>query len=58
MEFAFGQLRWSPEVFWNCTLREFNAAIKGVTKQHAPQAPSRAKLKELMERYPDGPSKN
>lgn len=51
MRFGFGTLHLSPADFWSLSVRELCAAMEA----HAPvrQAPERADLASLQERYPD-----
>lgn len=56
MKVAFGHMHYSSDDFWNFSLREWQAAMKGyVQKNYGNQsAPMRgSRLKELMEQYPD-----
>jgi hypothetical protein len=51
-----GALGWAPQEFWAATIYEFEAALDGWReKTGAKPKPgmSRARLKELMEQYPD-----
>ena len=51
--FGFGVLRLSPQAFWQMTPREFALAVEAVLGPRA--APlERARLEQLMRRYPDG----
>jgi|LGOV01.1.fsa_nt_gb uncharacterized phage protein (TIGR02216 family) len=56
MKIAFGHLRYDPDVFWEFSLREWQACYKGyVEKEYGvKQKPmNQDRLKEMMERYPD-----
>jgi len=57
MKTALGPLGWSPEQFWAAGMCEFMAALEGYNEANNPAPPpamTRARLKELMEKYPDG----
>ena len=51
MELGLGVLRLSPRDFWAATPREIAAAFPA----SVPQAPPRAALDHLMQRFPDHP---
>lgn len=59
MGLGLGVLRLPPSAFWAMTPRELMAAAQGAGLI-APwrEAPSRARLNELMELYPDGDAAN
>jgi len=57
LAFGFGVLRLAPGQFWRMTPRELAAAIRGLFGES--EAPfDRAALDELLDRYPDQPSKS
>ena len=37
MQFAFGVLHLSPDVFWQMSIREFSAAMQGYRALHTPK---------------------
>lgn len=52
-------LEWPPAVFWSATPKELNAAMDGWNEKNgnrkvADRAMLGARLRELMEQYPDG----
>ncbi len=49
---GLGVLKLSPDQFWRMTPREFAAALQGLYGEPS-QAPTRASLNELMQRFPD-----
>lgn len=60
-EFCTGVLLWTPETFYNSTYKEIMLAYKGWAKANGVEEleaknefMSEEKLKELMERFPDG----
>ena len=56
MEICLGMIGMAPSEFWNCSLREINAAIDGFLEFNTPNTPQpmgRDELQSLMERYPD-----
>lgn len=57
MKVAFGHMSLPSDVFWNYSLREWQAAFKGYAQKHngaQSDAPlDREDLNSLMERYPD-----
>lgn len=54
MRAGLGVLRFSPEVFWSMTPREFAAALEGALGPSPGQdALDRPALARLMTRYPD-----
>ena len=61
MKIAFGHMRLPSDVFWNYSLREWQAALKGYIQKHngaQPNAPlDRDDLDSLIERYPDDGSR-
>ncbi len=52
MHFGLGQLRLSPQDFWQLSLPEIRAINR--TMRGGRQAPSRAILNSLMQAFPDG----
>lgn len=63
MKIGLGGLRYTPEVFWNLSLREFILAVEGYAEargaksgrgRHGP-AMTTDELEALAERYPDEP---
>jgi uncharacterized phage protein (TIGR02216 family) len=52
MQVGFGVLRLSPDAFWRMTPRELSAAIT-VLRGESVEAIGRARLTELMQRFPD-----
>ncbi len=52
MAFGLGVLRLSPTAFWQTTLRELAAAMRGVFPD-VPDDFNKAALDALMRRYPD-----
>jgi uncharacterized phage protein (TIGR02216 family) len=52
MALALGVLRWSPDVFWRATPREFAAALEGLLGKRA-QPAGRDDLARLMSAFPD-----
>jgi uncharacterized phage protein (TIGR02216 family) len=56
MAAGFGLLRLSPDTLWALTPRELAAALGASFTTSAPVPTSRAELRDLMRRYPDGPS--
>lgn len=56
MKIAFGEMHHPPAVFWDMSLREWQAAFKGHmehTRGKADEPMSRSNLTKLMEQYPD-----
>lgn len=53
MRFGFGVLKLSSKEFWGLTPRELAAAFEAMSGSR-PAAPDRARLAQLMERFPDG----
>lgn len=54
MEIGLGLLGHPPQVFWNMTPREIEAALRGLFAPFAaPAPPSRTEFTALMQRYPD-----
>ena len=54
MAIGFGLLHLSPSVFWSLTLREFEAACKGLFGEQASSLPlSPVELEQLMQDFPD-----
>ena len=53
MAFGLGDLQLAPRDFWAMTPRELAAAAH-VHRSRTPEPPTRARLKDLMQRYPDG----
>ena len=54
MAAGFGLLRLSPAVFWSLTLRELDAALRGLLGPNAQRAtPDRSALETLMQHFPD-----
>ena len=53
MAFGLGDLQLAPRDFWAMTPRELAAAAH-VHRSRIPEPPTRAGLKDLMQRYPDG----
>jgi uncharacterized phage protein (TIGR02216 family) len=53
MRLGFGMLRLSSKVFWGLTPRELAAAFEAQSGAR-PGAPDRDRLKQMMERFPDG----
>lgn len=57
MKVAFGHMHYSPNQFWEFTLREWQACMKGYIEktQGDRETPmTSSDLNSLMERYPDG----
>jgi len=52
MQVGFGVLKLSPDAFWRITPRELAAAITAL-RGSANEAIGRARLSELMQRFPD-----
>lgn len=52
LAFGFGRLKLSSRDFWAMTPREIAAAMEGVGGIRPPP-PGRARLDEMMQRYPD-----
>lgn len=59
MRLCMGALGWPPAVFWDATLIECFAAIDGMADFHGakppPSGPPKAKVDEMLLRYPDPP---
>lgn len=54
MALGLGTFGLEPHVFWGMTLPEFNAAIRGrLGLGTSATAPTRAELRDLMNRFPD-----
>jgi len=56
MKIGFGHLRYSSRDFWDFSLREWQACLKGYQQKdygNVAKAIDRDKLNELMEKYPD-----
>jgi uncharacterized phage protein (TIGR02216 family) len=53
MQLGFGVLRLSSAEFWGLTPRELAVAFEALSGVR-PGAPDRARLKQMMERFPDG----
>lgn len=56
MKIAFGHMRYTPEVFWSFSLREWQAALKGYQEKEygIPDEPlNKASLDKLLEMCPD-----
>ena len=53
MRFGFGVLKLSSRDFWGLTPRELAAAFEAWSGVR-PGAPDRDRLKQMMERFPDG----
>lgn len=55
MNGAFGFLRWTPEVFWACTLTEYFAAVEGHNAanggEKAVESPSDEDMARLLAKY-------
>jgi uncharacterized phage protein (TIGR02216 family) len=54
MRFGFGTLKLSAPHFWGLTPRELAAAFAAASGGARGAAPARARLDEMMRRYPDG----
>ena len=57
MKVAFGHMNYSPSQFWEFSLREWQACLKGYTEKHQGEQQNpmtRDQLKKMMEDYPDG----
>jgi uncharacterized phage protein (TIGR02216 family) len=55
MAAGLGTLRIPPSEFWRMTPKEIDAALRGYFGLSATSnAPSRADLHQLMQRFPDG----
>ncbi len=52
MQYAFGELRLSPQSFWSMTLRELHHAMRA-NAGSALSPPERSDLVRLMQKYPD-----
>ena len=48
MQLGLGWLRWTPDVFWNSTLKELIAGIDGYMEAHGMQSKS-AGMDELLD---------
>lgn len=56
MKVGFGHLRHNSKSFWELSLREWQAALKGyIQKEYGDQKPpmTSSSLNKLMEKYPD-----
>ena len=53
MRFGFGVLKLSSKEFWGLTPRELAAAFEALNRTR-PGAPDRDRLRQMMERFPDG----
>ncbi|MEM7619812.1 MAG: phage tail assembly chaperone [Pseudomonadota bacterium] len=54
MKFGFGVMRFSPDVLWAMTPREFYAALEGAFGPPSSLSPpARGVLTKLMKSYPD-----
>ena len=54
MAARLGKLKLSPEMFWNMTLPELDAALRGAFGPGiGHDAPERVDLRALMSRFPD-----
>lgn len=53
MRAGLGQLRLSPQAFWEMTLPELNAALRGAGDAGHTEALTRVALDALMALYPD-----
>jgi uncharacterized phage protein (TIGR02216 family) len=53
MRLGFGVLKLSSTEFWGLTPRELAAAFEALSGRRA-GAPDRARLDQLMRRFPDG----
>lgn len=54
MAMGFGLLGLEPRAFWNLTLAELNAAVRGrFGKTQPDRPPSRRELDRLTQRFPD-----
>lgn len=57
---CMGALGWPPSEFWNATLHECFEAIEGMAEFHgakpaAQATPTKAKVDEMLLKYPDPP---
>jgi len=53
MQLGFGVLKLSSKEFWGLTPRELAAAFEALSGMRS-GTPDRNRLKQLMERFPDG----
>jgi uncharacterized phage protein (TIGR02216 family) len=53
MRLGFGVLKLSSKEFWGLTPRELAAAFEALSGTR-PGAPDRDRLRQMMERFPDG----
>jgi uncharacterized phage protein (TIGR02216 family) len=58
MKLAYGHLRYTPDVFWGMSLREWQAALKGYLEkeyggEEREEPLTSDRLDALMRRYPD-----
>ena len=53
MAVGLGRLGLAPNVFWNMTLPELDAALRGAFGDRLAGALDRSELKDLMIRFPD-----
>ena len=55
MAIGLGVLKLEPKVFWSMTMKEIEVVVKAqLGKSNAIIAPTRARLRDLMKKYPDG----
>jgi len=55
MAVGLGVLRLDPKVFWAMTVRELEAALRGLFGPEGSDGPpTRGNLADLMMRFPDG----
>jgi uncharacterized phage protein (TIGR02216 family) len=56
MKIGFGHLRYSSRDFWDFSLREWQACLRGYQEKeygHVAKPITRDRLNELMEKYPN-----
>ncbi len=53
MALGFGVLRLAPREFWSLTLRELEAAVRGLGGANSTTPLVRTDLTALMQRFPD-----
>lgn len=55
MRGAFGYLKWTPDVFWSCTLTEYFRAIEGHNEANGGKkkvdGPSDGEMAKLLAKY-------